>query len=58
MTAPKTDFAVPSAVETLERPDPGSVVVRFYRIDFDRCVIQQGRRVRPSQPRRRRHPRR
>lgn len=58
MSAPKTDFALPSAVETLERPDSGSVVVRFYRIDFDRCVIRQGSRVRPSAPRRRRHPRR
>lgn len=58
MTAPKTDGPLPAAVETLERPDEGSVVVRFYRIDFDRCLIRQGSRVRPSEPRRRRHPRR
>lgn len=58
MSAPKTDFALPAAVETLERPAEGSVVVRYYRIDFDRCVIKQGSRVRPSEPRRRRHPRR
>jgi len=58
MSAPKTDGPLPAAAGTLERPAEGSVVVRFYRIDFDRCLIRQGSRVRPSEPRRRRHPRR
>lgn len=58
MSAPKTAAPFPAAVETLERPDEGSVVVRFFKIDFDRCIIRQGSRVRPSEPRRRRHPRR
>ncbi|MBI2384774.1 MAG: hypothetical protein HYV14_02050 [Elusimicrobia bacterium] len=55
MSAPKTEAPAPAAVETLERPDTGSVVVRFFKIDFDRCIIRQGSRVRPAGPRRRRH---
>lgn len=51
MSVPDLEPAPRAEAETLERPDETAVVVRYFKIDFDRCVIRQGSRVKVSPPR-------
>lgn len=48
MTAAAADAPPPAPRDALDRPDERPVLVRYFRIDFDRCVIQKGQRVRQT----------
>lgn len=51
MDAPPADGAASLDLEASDAPPEAATHVRYYRIDFQRCVIQRGRRAnRPAPP--------
>ncbi|MCR4294774.1 MAG: hypothetical protein NUW21_04520 [Elusimicrobia bacterium] len=53
MDAPPADAAPSPDLEASDSSREAAALVRYYRIDFQRCVIRRGRRERQSAPEKR-----
>lgn len=49
MNSPEKDAANSAVIEALARPEPRDEVISYFKIDFQRCVIRRGTRMKPSQ---------